>query len=102
MPISPILKGTIFQKLVLAFRKAETAYGGFHISNEGVMFLFFHPEIKMLADPQNSNLESVYIYGKKVFGPAPRAEAVDYVARYLRMGDYCDLTEPPIIPPPEE
>lgn len=61
--------------------------------------MFFHPEIKMLTDPKDPSLESVFIYDKLVCGPVPRAEAVDYVARYLRLGDYRDLTEPPIIEP---
>ena len=64
--------------------------------------MFFHSEIKMLTDPDNSALESVFVYGKKVYGPVPRAEAVDYVARYLRLGDYRDLKEPPVIPSPED
>lgn len=63
--------------------------------------MFFHPEIKMLTDLQNPDLERVFIYGKKAFGPVPRSEAVDYVAWYRRMGDHHYLKDLPIIPPPE-
>lgn len=43
---------------------------------------FFHNEIYMARDSKDSKIETVYINQKKVFGPAPTSECIEYVMNY--------------------